>query len=1182
MPLEMIATVTQLCQYCTLCFICIALTSVSGTTFYVRKAGNNSFDNLEQVASLINVSVTPSVIVIQQPHLSLTNTIQFHRNVSGVSIEGNGVKITCKEDNGGLIFNLVDNVQIRNLTLYSCGSLHGGALVFQNCTNVTVSHILIAYSKGSGLTLIDSNGKLEILWINITKANQTHGHGAGVHVRFSGTLKETLVSTLTFLWCNFEGNQIMNGGSGGGMALRLTSTIRLTNVSLVSCTFQSNHAASGGGLFVKLNGRLSNITISIHNCNFSNNSALYAGGGFASGYSRLASEYAAHGNKTVVIIVEDVTFANNTARYGGGSSIYGDQRSQIRSKSGESIIFRRCMWYGNVAQFSAAVDISPNVYNVLSKGFLIIPQFIDCSFICNKPDKGSNARQTTAGAFVVSKFEIAFSGKIFFLDNSQTALHGISSTIQVHNKSHIIFEKNSGVNGGAIAMYGFSSFRIEADTVIEFINNSAQEKGGGLYHHTFDQHDFVSTKMCFIYFAHDAINISVKFRGNTAIHGPSIYAMTFKPCRDFWKNYSSSNFQLDEPNHTALATAGKNFTFMQPQPFRFIPGQEIQLPVSMTDEFEREAHPLYRVSVEAPNGSVGLDRNYTLTKFVKFWGKPEQHGTLSISQSGYTESAYKINISALPCPPGYVNNEKGICQCSAHTITKYQGIRKCEDSQFQAYLDKYHWVGYLKGKLCTSQCPLEFCKHQPWSWNDTLLPRNKSELDSFVCGANHMGVLCANCTTNTSVYFHSPLYKCGDISHCHLSALFYILSEIVPMVLLFTVVIFFDIRFTSGTINGFVLFCQISNILSYRRGAHRVPALVHQLSQVYKLLYGIFNLDFFNIERLSFCLWPSATMLDILSFKYVTTAIAFLLVMALVVAMRYCCYNALSKIKRQMSLKESVVHGLTTFLIISYTQCAKVSFQILIPVELAGKGKSICNYVAYHGGVQYFGYQHFPYAILAIASIASIVAIPPALLIIFPGYMHLLECCGLSENQILNCPMKLKPFLDSFQSCFKDHLRSFAGVYLLYRVIFLANYAFCINLYNFYAVTEFSIIVILTIHSIAQPYKSKLHNVLDSLLFVDLAVINGITTYFFTYPEASGKLIEVLFWIQLILLYLPLFSLSTWLMWKLVTATRLMLENHPITDSEECEHQNIELVRLSDDTDIPYEEFKQNAIDTEL
>ena len=45
----------------------------------------------------------------------------------------------------------------------------------------------------------------------------------------------------------------------------------------------------------------------------------------------------------------------------------------------------------------------------------------------------------------------------------------------------------------------------------------------------------------------------------------------------------------------------------------------------------------------------------------------------------------------------------------------------------------------------------------------------------------------------------------------------------------------------------------------------------------------------------------------------------------------------------------------------------------------------------------------------------------------------------------------------------------------------------------FYTAVEAGIIIILALHALYQPYTNKLHNIIDTLLFADLALINAIT-----------------------------------------------------------------------------------------
>ena len=74
---------------------------------------------------------------------------------------------------------------------------------------------------------------------------------------------------------------------------------------------------------------------------------------------------------------------------------------------------------------------------------------------------------------------------------------------------------------------------------------------------------------------------------------------------------------------------------------------------------------------------------------------------------------------------------------------------------------------------------------------------------------------------------------------------------------------------------------------------------------------------------------------------------------------------------------------------------------------------------------------------------------------------------------------------------------------------------------------EVELILFLSFHALAQPYEKSWHNILDNLLFTNLAVINGMTLY--NYTRASDPFgpnyqrnIDVVSSIQLVLIYLPM------------------------------------------------------------
>ena len=212
-----------------------------------------------------------------------------------------------------------------------------------------------------------------------------------------------------------------------------------------------------------------------------------------------------------------------------------------------------------------------------------------------------------------------------------------------------------------------------------------------------------------------------------------------------------------------------------------------------------------------------------------------------------------------------------------------------------------------------------------------------------------------------------------------------------------------------------------------------------------------------------------------------------------------------------------------------YAQCTRVSFYILENTDLKSRGHSLNRTVVFRRGqVGYFHTEHLPYAIPALFCIITIVAIPPILLLIYPACYKVLALFKLDESRNISrfIPLvKLKPLLDAFQSCFKDNCRFFAGLYFIYRFVLLTS-TLAANLKQFYTVLEIQLIVILVLHSLAHPYKKQWHNALDTLIFANLAIINGMTLYNFSYAadmhNRDQNIIDVVSSIQLVLIYLPM------------------------------------------------------------
>lgn len=90
--------------------------------------------------------------------------------------------------------------------------------------------------------------------------------------------------------------------------------------------------------------------------------------------------------------------------------------------------------------------------------------------------------------------------------------------------------------------------------------------------------------------------------------------------------------------------------------------------------------------------------------------------------------------------------------------------------------------------------------------------------------------------------------------------------------------------------------------------------------------------------------------------------------------------------------------------------------------------------------------------------------------------------------------MKFKPFLDSFQGCFKNKCRYFAGLFFVYHIVLLLPITYSDSIAIAYINSLIVLFVILLLHCFVQPFENKWHNRFDAFLLLDLFFVNMLTT----------------------------------------------------------------------------------------
>ena len=1018
-------------------------------------------------------------------------------------------------------------------------------------------------------------------------------HSQPIMMSFINCTYERNVAHTAFydsLYTDDLGKPVKGFGHGGGATFFFDNGLTDIHVLVSNCTFKRNEAFKGGGLSVNIKGNLKSLTKSIsvevqssifeeNGCDSSN--FTNSGGGIHVSFATLEETNLELNNN---MVIKNVQFTGNCAHFGGGLYFYSDINENTRESN--TINIAECIFEGNKAHTGSAVDITPTVFERVSSGIRMIPTFRNCNFFynivkINTASQHENA-QTTYGiaTIYVSLYSIKFEGCNSFEGNVGTAIHIVNGKIDM-SQSDVHFYNNSGINGGAVALIGVSLMSVGPNKEYTFVNNTALGKGGGLYVEMVDNHDVTASKTCFIEYKNGPSRFiptrewtaNISFIGNRAILGVghAIFATTLYPCQTINNGtvdelnlisihasevFTQRGIRVEEVDQdklegTQIATEGAQF-LLEKCKLQVIPGERFPHGVTIYDDLNQTTKVVLTVSI-FDNPEVKLDRAFSscVGESIILRGREGKEVSLHLQTTTSRLTYTRLKVKLMNCPPGFRFDEvQNSCVCNTE---KYYALVKCNTTKFHSYITPGYWVGTIENQteLVISYCPLRFCDYDKMDTTGYAikLPQTNSGLNKAMCGTSRNGISCGNCAQGFTSNFHSPTFACKrlDPKICKLGWFFYILSELVPVTLIFITVIALNISFTSGKVNGFILYSQLlCSFLIDGNGFITFIPNVGSLTRIYQVIYGVFNLDFFQIEYLSFCLISNASALDILVVKYITIIYALLLIFLVIWCMNrcHCITRCFARCCRITTVKSSVIHGLSAFLILCYSQCLKVSLNLLSGYRLLFSDDSNSTSsmrVTLNGNIHHFKKEHLPYAIPAIFCLMTLGMFPPLLFLVYPLLNRVLPSSDQDDSKIVKyvtrklSVIRMKPFLDSFQGCFKDNRRFFAGLYFLYRWIPLLLDTFVWSFKKYYVALEALVIAMLVLHILYQPYAQKIHNIIDTLLFADLALINIITfAHYYVFRTRVGRQavthsITPSAVIQLILIYLPLIIATVYL-----------------------------------------------------
>ena len=1004
--------------------------------------------------------------------------------------------------------------------------------------------------------------------------------------------ERTQNSSYTIRQCTFRENNASTGvtglkrfqsmGKGGGLNIYFRGYAKSNIIHISDCIFQHNSAIIGGGLYIIFRDSTALNTVNIEHTEFINNTCYLRamGGGVYAGF--ISNLYSQKPTKNRILL-SFCNITNNAAKYGGGVRLYSSRSSNFEGLD-NSMTFQHCNVMGNTASASGA--------GIMAYAYVILDTLnigLSPSPICNIESNFTSQRRISTherdflkgqAVFLTRGADIVFEGTTTFMDNNNTALYIGSSYAIFANNSKVLFISNKGINGGAIVLVACASMVINDNSTFHFINNTAEENGGAI---SVNPYTIVS-KSCFIQYAGDKNlterKIEFTFNDNQAgdldknntstsyYYGHSIYANTLLPCCTGCQDKDHVNiseilqqiahFYMVDRAKYEISTMANTITRdgNESEKLYVIPGKVTELPIALKDELNNEVFILYHVTVKGTSAiSVALEYSFTSDKKIKFYGNPGHTANVTIETMLNRRMTYSLEIKMQECPPGFYllkdESDNGQvnkhCKCSASDSKPvYFGITNCDKKRFIATMRIGWWIGYKSKKdgygkeedIISGHCPEGYCYND--SSKKYTLPNitNVSSLNDKVCGTSRKGILCGRCRSGLSTYYHSWSYRCKQSNKCNIGWLFYLLTEIIPITIFFIVIIYFEVNFTVGALNGLTFYFQITESSLITNSQINHPKEIYRLFEVYKFLIGIFNLNILNMEKLSFCLWKNAQTLDLMAFEYVTILYSLFLVVLIIGSLRMFTLRRLSRkfpklFGRNINEEKAIIHGLSGFFVLCYSECTKYSLFLLTPVRLYEKGTSSLG-VYFNGELQFFGPRHLIYAIPALLFLIAFGLVPPLLLISYPLCYRIFGVLKIGESKFVRClctciPLeKLKPFFDSFQSSFKDEFRFFSGLYFMYRLLILTGFVCIISYTNYYIITISQFVIMFCIHAVIQPYKERWHNILDALMFTNLILVSGLT--FYNYKNSRSKVdnsysIKVASTVQIILLYTPILYL---------------------------------------------------------
>ena len=979
-------------------------------------------------------------------------------------------------------------------------------------------------------------------------------------------------------------------GNGGGLSV-FFSHANNSMVTVTDSSFRSNGAERGGGVSVEFQEMSWNNKFVMESCVFQNNTAITnnisvskvtGGGGMSVGYIFLDDSRMGHNS----VMLTKCSFQNNIAFWGGGVLFSAARENRVQATN--SFILNNCTWFHNLGRVGSALDLS--VWAPFVSGSTVVPRFINCNFTQNNDIFTSQVlsplnEPISVGTISTHSIPILFESSTIFESNNRSAIVSTDASLNFMENCSANFTGNCGRSGGAIFLSGSAFLRVHHGTNMTFTGNVASQFGGAIYYSTVGQHELILFGYCFIQFADITLHptkwtASFFFRNNTAGYehgGDSIYATSLVPClwmlstpssrksipdphkqvfcwNDKWQ-YSDSDCEKQVSSSPATYDNGSRYHM------ELILGKRQIMPIEVLDDKLKNQTPnaIFNIWSHSPDVAQ-IPRTYTYVSdnTISLYGKPNSSATLAVETINPRVIYTEVRVKIVPCPPGFklsLVNESTQCVCNG----EYGNVLLCNQGDFVAKLRRGLWIGedpFTRDVVVGMYPYIAAAMKEPY----IQLPNSTSKLDELFCApVNRTGAFCGECMNGYTPAINSKLFSCVKCSHDEVQYnwAFFILLEILPITIFFFLIIFFHISVTRGAGNSFVFFAQLLTTTFDIDADGSVPVnmVTSLLRQVYEVMYGFWNLNFFSALLPDFCLALNWNTLTVLSFHYIP-AIYFLILIPIFYSVVWLYERGIQPVfclckpvhrflrffQRRWNLNRSMIDAFSTFLVLSYTKFTVVSVYLLTPSTLIfSHGPKVGSGLYFQGNIRYLSRDHAPFFVVAMFVMIIFVILPPLLLLVYP--LRLVEKLAARlgyHGDFFKAGRRMHLFLDTFQGCFKDgtngtrDCRYFAGLYFILRTILFAAFAYGGIWIQQYVIQQLVCTLAILLFTTIRPYKKDFYNNLDAVMLGILAMINALSIYNIYFADVGTPLPNWGFAVQYVLIYCPLLYMTCYVVWKAV------------------------------------------------